>query len=102
MVVDFVLDDNWVKDEGLCEGMLEIAEGWFPELRTGRQIDPLADRIRRASWGRSKIQLEMIKIEESLGDKGLMPVLPDWVTISTAYKPKAKKVRPINKNDRLG
>ena len=102
MVVDFVLDDNWVKDEGLCEGMLEIAEGWFPELRTGRQIDPLADRIRRASWGRSKIQLEMIKIEESLGDKRLMPVLPDWVTISTAYKPKAKKVRPINKNDGLG
>ena len=25
--------------------------------------------------------------------------IPDWVTISTAYKPKAKKIRPVNEND---
>ena len=26
--------------------------------------------------------------------------IPDWVTISTVYKPKAKKIRPVNENNR--
>ena len=46
-------------------------------------------------------------MEEVLRDIGgeLKPTkewIPEWVTISTAYKSKAKKVRPVDKNDGTG
>ena len=54
-----------------------MLKGWYPEYRFSKEVDdisvrfrpdPLADRIRKASWGKSKVQLEVLKIEETLRD----------------------------------
>jgi len=111
--------EGWVSldERVLCEEIRGVLEGWFPEFRISKKTnssvsthsrsDPLADRIHRASRGKSKIQTEMVKMREVLRDvegelKPTKEWIPDWVTISTAYKPKAKKIRPVNENDGTG
>ena len=45
--------------------------------------------------------MEIVKMKEVLRDrKRELKLIKDWVTINTAYKPKALKVRLINKNNR--
>ena len=45
--------------------------------------------------------MEIVKIKKALRDrKRELRLIKDWVTINIVYKPKALKVRPINKNNR--
>ena len=102
------------KERDLYKGIYRVLEDQFLEFRFSKKInnisvhfcsDLLADQIYKASQEKLKAQIEIIKIEEVLRDiKGeLRPTreqIPDQITINTAYKPKALKVRPINKNNR--
>ena len=115
IVINFAFDkEAQVTFEGdLYEGMYRVLEGQFPEFRFSKKIDDisirfrsdlLVDQIYRASQRKLKAQIEIVKIEEVLRDikEELRPTreqIPDWVTISIVYKPKARKVRPINKNN---
>ena len=101
------------EERDLYKGIYRVLEGQFLEFRFSKKIndisacfrlDLLADRICRVSQGKLKAQIEIVKIEEALRDiKGeLRPTreqILDWVTISIVYKPKAWKVRLINKNN---
>ena len=102
------------KERDLYKGIYRVLEDQFPEFRFSKKInnisacfclDLLADQIHRVSQGKLKAQIEIVKIKEALRDiKGELKLtkeqIPDWVTISITYKPKAQKVRPINKNNR--
>ena len=117
IVIDFVFDKEaqvTFEERDLYKGIYRVLEGQFLEFRFSKKInnilvcfrsDLLVDQIHRVSQEKSKAQIEIVKIEEALRDiKGeLRPIreqILDQITINTAYKPKALKVRPINKNNR--
>ena len=101
------------EERDLYKGIYRVLEDQFLEFRFSKKInnilihfclDLLVDQIHRASQEKLKAQREIVKIEEVLRDiKGELRLIreqiPDWVTISIVYKPKALKVRPINKNN---
>ena len=57
------------------------------------------DRMRKASQGMSKYQVEMAKMEAALAEPR---VSQGEISVFTAYKPKSKKVQPVNANDGTG
>ena len=110
MLTNIVINFVFNKEGDLCKGIYRVLEDQFLEFRFLKKInnilvcfhlDLLADQIYRASQGKLKAQIEIVKIEEVLRDKkGELRPIKDWVTINIAYKPKALKVRLINKNNR--
>ena len=101
------------KEEDLYEGMYRVLEGQFLEFRFSKKInnilvrfclDLLVDQIYRVSQRKLKAQIEIVKIEEVLRDikrelKLIKEQILDQIIISIVYKPKAQKVRLINKNN---
>ena len=116
IVINFVFDKEaqvTFKEGDLYKGIYRVLEDQFLEFRFSKKInnilicfylDLIADQIYRVSQRKSKAQIEIVKIEEVLRDiKGELKLtkkqILDQVTISIVYKPKAQKVRPINKNN---
>ena len=101
------------KEEDLYKGIYRVLEDQFLEFRFLKKInnilvrfclDLLVDQIYRVSQEKLKAQMKIVKIEEVLRDikrelRIIKEQILDQVTISIVYKPKAQKVRPINKNN---
>ena len=117
IVINFTFDKEaqiTFKERDLYKGIHRVLESQFPEFRFSKKInnisarfclDLLADQIHRVSQGKSKAQIEIVKIEKALRDiKGELKLIReqilDQITINIVYKPKALKVRLINKNNR--
>jgi hypothetical protein len=89
---------------------VDVRGEWDPEVdwRFSKQFDEITmrsspyaerDRMRKASHGMSKYQVEMAKMEAALAEP---QAHSGKVSVFTAYKPKSKKVQPVNANDGTG
>ena len=115
IVIDFVFNKEaqvTFKERDLYKGIYRVLEDQFLEFRFSKKIndilirfclDLLVDQIHRVSQEKLT-QMKIVKMKEVLRDiKGELRTTKeqtlDQVTISIVYKPKAQKVRPINKNN---
>ena len=89
---------------------VDVRGEWDPEVdwRFSKQCDDITmrsspyserDRMRKASHGKSKNQTETARMEAALTKPWMNQ---GKINVSTAYKPKSKKVQPINANDGTG
>ena len=102
------------KERDLYKEIYRVLEGQFLEFRFSKKInnilihfrsDLLADQIYRVSQGKSKAQIEIVKIKVVLRDikrelRLIKEQILDQITISIVYKLNTRKVRSINKNNR--
>ena len=116
IIINFVFNKEaqvTFKEEDIYKGIYRVLESQFLEFRFSKKInnilvcfhlDLLADQIHRVSQEKLKAQMKIVKIKEVLRDikrelKLTKEQILNQITISIVYKPKAQKVRPINKNN---